>query len=133
MPLPASRLPKTIVSAIDEEKMLAIRAGTEPHRFIGIWAVVVEGRVFVRSWSLKPRSWYRTFREDPVGAIQVRGRTVRVRARFPTGERLLDAVSEAYAREVPHAWSLKYVRDLGREKSRATTTELVPLGAGRPR
>ena len=55
MPLPASRLPKTIVSAIDEEKMLAIRAGTEEHRFIGIWAVVVEGRVFVRSWSLKPR------------------------------------------------------------------------------
>jgi len=47
--------------------MLAIRAGTEPHRFIGIWAVVVDGRVFVRSWSLKPRSWYRTFREDPVG------------------------------------------------------------------
>ena len=133
MPLPASRLPKTIVSAIDEEKMLAIRAGTQPHRFIGIWAVVVEGRVFVRSWSLKPRSWYRTFREDPVGAIQVRGRTVRVRARFPTGERLLDAVSEAYRTKYHTPWSLKYARDLGRKKSRATTTELVPLGAGRAR
>ena len=133
MPLPASRLPKTIVSAIDAEKMLAIRAGTEAHRFIGIWAVVVEGRVFVRSWSLKPRSWYRTFREDPVGAIQVRGRTVRVRARFPTGQRLLDAVSEAYAVKYHTPGSVKYVRDLGRETSRATTTELVPLGAGRPR
>ncbi len=133
MPLPASRLPKTIVSAIDAEKMLAIRAGTEPHRFIGIWAVVVEGRVFVRSWSLKPRSWYRTFREDPVGAIQVRGRTVRVRARFPTGERLLDAVSEAYVAKYHTPGSLKYARDLGRAKSRATTTELVPLGAGRAR
>ena len=133
MPLPASRLPKTIVSAIDAEKMLAIRAGTEAHRFIGIWAVVVEGRVFVRSWSLKPRSWYRTFREDPVGAIQVRGCTVRVRARFPRGDRLLDAVSEAYAVKYHTPGSVKYVRDLGREKSRATTTELVPLGAGRPR
>ena len=133
MPLPASRLPKTIVSAIDAEKMLAIRAGTEAHRFIGIWAVVVEGRVFVRSWSLKPRSWYRTFREDPVGAIQVRGRTVRVRARFPRGDRLLDAVSDAYAVKYHTPGSVKYVRDLGREKSRATTTELVPLGAGRPR
>lgn len=26
-----------------------------------------ERRVFVRSWSLKERSWYRTFREDPRG------------------------------------------------------------------
>jgi hypothetical protein len=121
------------VSAIDEEKMLAIRAGTEPHRFIGIWAVVVEGRVFVRSWSLKPRSWYRTLREDPVGAIQVRGRTVRVRARFTTSERLLDAVSEAYFAKYDTPGSLKYARDLGRAKSRATTTELVPLAVGRAR
>jgi len=133
VPLPASRLPKTIVSVIDDEKMLAIRAGTGPHRFIGIWAVVVEGRVFVRSWSLEPRSWYRTFREDSVGAIQVRGRTVRVRARFPTGDRLLDAVSEAYAAKYHTPGSLKYVRDLARARSRATTTELVPLGAGRTR
>jgi hypothetical protein len=131
--LPAARLPKTIVSAIDEEKMLAIRAGSEPHRFIGIWAVVVEGRVFVRSWSLKPRSWYRAFREDPVGAIQVRGRTVRVRARFTTSQRLHDAVSEAYLEKYHTPGSLKYARDLGRDTSRATTTELVPLGAGRPR
>jgi hypothetical protein len=133
VPLPASRLPKTIVSVIDDEKMLAIRAGTGPHRFIGIWAVVVEGRVFVRSWSLEPRSWYRTFREDSVGAIQVRGRTVRVRARFPTGDRLLDAVSEAYAAKYHTPGSLEYVRDLARARSRATTTELVPLGAGRTR
>ena len=42
--------------------MLRIRAGAE-HRFIGIWAVVVDGRVFVRSWSLKPQGWYRTFLE----------------------------------------------------------------------
>ena len=121
------------MSAIDAGKMLAIRAGAEPHRFIGIWAVVVEGRVFVRSWSLKPRSWYRTFREDPVGAIQVRGRTVRVRARFPTGQRLLDAVSEAYVAKYHTPGSLKYASDLGGAKSRATTTELVPLNAGRPR
>jgi len=121
------------VSAIDEEKMLAIRAGAGPHRFIGIWAVVVEGRVFVRSWSLEARSWYRTFREDPVGAIQVRGRTVRIRARFPTGQRLLDAVSDAYAAKYHTPGSVKYVRDLGRAKSRETTTELVPFGAGRTR
>jgi hypothetical protein len=29
VPLPASELPKTIVSAIDDEKMLAIRPGAE--------------------------------------------------------------------------------------------------------
>lgn len=41
--------PKEVVAAIREGRILGIRAGTKPHRIIGIWAVVVENRVFVRS------------------------------------------------------------------------------------
>lgn len=107
--------------------MLRIRAGTE-HRFIGIWAVVVEGRVFVRSWSLKPRSWYRSFLEDPRGAIFVDGREIPVRARRTRGERLKDSVSRAYLEKYDSRASLRYARDMARPKSRATTTELVPAG-----
>ena len=47
--------PKAILAAIRDGKILGIRAGAKPHRIIGIRAVVFEGRVFVRSWSLKPR------------------------------------------------------------------------------
>jgi hypothetical protein len=56
--LKANRFPKKVVSAIREGKILGIRAGTKPHRIIGIWAVVVENRVFVRSWGLKERGRY---------------------------------------------------------------------------
>jgi hypothetical protein len=118
---------RTVVNAIRDGKILRIRAGTRPHRFIGIWAVVVEDRVFVRSWSLKPRSWYRTFLEEPRGAITVDGTEIEVRA-IPTGsERLKDAVDRAYLEKFNTPGSIKYARDLGRAKSRATTTELIPL------
>src|SRR5438105_8838531 len=85
-----------ILPAIRNSKMLKIRAGTQPHRFIGIWVVVVEGRVFVRSWSLKPRSWYRTFVEEPRGAIRIVDRKVPVRAVRTRSERLKSAVDRAY-------------------------------------
>jgi hypothetical protein len=123
------RFPDEIVAAIRDGKILGIRAGTEPHRFIGIWTVVVEGRVFVRSWSLKPRGWYRTFLEEPRGAIQVAGREIPVRAVRTRSERLKDAVDRAYLEKYNTRASLKYARDLGRAKSRATTTELVPLAS----
>src|SRR4030081_2568287 len=87
---------KEIVAAIRDGKILGIRAGRKPHRVIGIWAVVVEGRVFVRSWSLKPRSWYRTFLEEPRGAIQIADREIAVRAVRTRSERLKDAVDRAY-------------------------------------
>jgi len=122
-----NRFPANVLAAIREDKILGIRAGTAPHRIIGIWAVVVEGRVFVRSWSLKPRSWYRTFLEDPVGLIQVGKRKIRIRAVQTRSERLKDAVSEAYREKYNTPGSIKYVQDMSRAKSRNTTTELVPL------
>jgi hypothetical protein len=120
------RFPKAVVAAIHEGQILGIRAGAGPHRVIGIWAVVVEGRVFVRSWSLKPRSWWRTFLEDPRGIIGVGGRTITVRAVQTRSPRLKDAVDSAYLEKYHTPGSLKFARDLGRKKSRETTTELVP-------
>jgi hypothetical protein len=119
--------PDDIVDFIRDSKILGIRAGMQPHRFIGIWAVVVEGRVFVRSWSLKPRSWYRTFLEEPRGAVLVAGREIPVRAVRTRSERLKDAIDRAYLEKYDTPGSIKYGRDLGRAKSRATTTELLPF------
>lgn len=122
------RFPRDMLSAIHERKtILGIRAGTQPHRFIHIWAVVVQGRVFVRSWSLKPRSWYRTFLVEPRGAIQVSGREIPIRAVRTRSQRLMDAIDRAYLEKFNTPGSIKFARDLGRAKSRATTTELVPL------
>jgi hypothetical protein len=123
--------PKKVLDAIRDGKILGVRAGSAPHRIIGIWAVVVENRVFVRSWSLKPRSWWRTFLEEPRGAIEVEGRILDVRAVQTRSERLKDAVSKAYLEKYRTPGSVKYARDLGRARSRATTTELLPLRATR--
>jgi hypothetical protein len=117
--------PRDILAAIRDSKILGIRAGTQPHRFIGIWVVVVEGRVFVRSWSLKQRSWYRTFLTEPRGVVQVDGRQIPVRAVRTRSERLKDAVDRAYLEKYNTPGSIKYARGLGRAKSRATTIELV--------
>ena len=123
----SKKFPDDIVAAICDGKILGIRAGTQPHKIIGIWAVVVEGRVFVRSWSLKPRSWWRTFQEEPEGIIQVGEVQLPVRAVRTRSERLKDAVDRAYLEKYNTKGSIQYAKDMGSEKSRATTTELVPL------
>jgi hypothetical protein len=121
------RFPKQIVTAIRDSKILGIRAGTAPHRIIGIWAVVVEGRVFVRSYSLKERSWYRTFLEEPRGLIEVNGKQMKVRPVFTRSERLKRLVDRAYAEKYNTPGSLHFVKGFKQKKRRDTTTELVPL------
>jgi hypothetical protein len=124
---PSRKFPPDVVDAVHTSQVVGVRAGTAPHRILGIWAVTVEGRVFVRSWSLKERSWYRTFREDPQGVMTVGDRELPVRAVQTRSDRLKDAVDQAYLAKYKTPSASKYARDLCQPKSRDTTTELVPL------
>jgi hypothetical protein len=118
---------RSVVAAIDQSKILGIRAGSSSgHRFIGVWPVVVGGRVYVRSWTLKRGGWYRTMLEDPVGAIQVGNRTIRVRAVPARSSRIRDLVERAYGEKYPTPGALKYVRGFRTPRRRETTLELVP-------
>lgn len=121
------RFSRPVLTAIDASKILGIRAGTRTdHRFIGIWPVVVGGRVFARSWTQKPDGWYRTLQADPVGTIQVGEREIRIRARRVRSERLRDAAERAYAIKYPTPGSLKYVRGFRTPRRRDTTIEFLP-------
>jgi hypothetical protein len=117
---------KTTIAAVDQSKILGIRAGVDDHRFIGIWAVVVNGRVFVRSWNDKPRGWHRAFLDEPRGTMQVGDREIPIRVRTPRGERLLKAIDAAYGEKYNTPGSRKWVRGFARGRRRLTTTELVP-------
>ena len=121
------RFPEDVLSALEKSKGLRIRSGTGTHRFIGIWFVVVEGRVVVRSWSIKPKGWYRTFLREPRGAIQLGESQIAVRAVPVRSKDLRDAVDQAYLERYSTPGALKYAKDLCQAKSRATTTELIPL------
>jgi hypothetical protein len=121
------RFSPRIVSAIDESGILGVRAGARSdHRFIGIWAVVVDGRVFARSWTQKPGGWYRTFLEDPLGTLQVGKRRIRIRAVHARGERVRDAVERAYAAKYVTPASARYVRGFRTPRRRQTTMEFLP-------
>lgn len=47
------RFPADLARAIDAIRYLRLRAGAG-HRFIAVWVIVVEGRVFVRPWNDAP-------------------------------------------------------------------------------
>jgi hypothetical protein len=121
------RFSRPIVAALDESKIVGVRAGARSdHRFVGVWAIVVNGRVFARSWTQKPGGWYRTFLEDPLGTLQVGKRRIRIRAIRARSERVRDAVERAYAAKYPTPGSARYVRGFRTPRRRQTTIEFLP-------
>ena len=119
------------VDELDRAPILGVRAGAT-HKFTGVWVVVVDGRVFVRSWNDKPSGWYRAWRKEPAGTIAVGGRRgveareIPVRARPVRSAQLRAAVTSAYARKYHTPASQKWVQGFAESAREATTLELVP-------
>ena len=122
----ARRFSEPTLQELARAKILGVRAGAE-HRYTGVWVVVVEGRAFVRSWNDKPTGWYRAFRVEPRGSIQLAGREIAVRARRTRSERLRDAVTRAYAEKYDTKASAKWVRGFAEPGRAVATLELVPV------
>ena len=121
------RLSRPAVTAADAAKIMGIRAGANAdHRFVGVWPIVVDGRLFARSWTQSRGGWYKTFLEDPVGVIQVGDREIRIRAVRVKSERIRDRIEDAYAEKYDTKASKKYVRGFRSPRRRDTTTEFVP-------
>ena len=121
------RLSRTVVKAVDAAKIIGIKAGAKSqHKFTGVWPVVVSGRVYARSWTLKKDGWYRSFLVDPLGLLQVGDRELRVRAIPARSERVRDKVEDAYAAKYDTRASQKYVRGFRTARRREATMEFVP-------
>jgi hypothetical protein len=113
------------LAKLQAAKILGVRSGAE-HRYTGVWVVVVDGRVFVRSWNDAPTGWYSAFCAEPRGSLRVGSRELAVRARRTRSERLCDAVTRAYGVKYHSPASQKWVRGFAEAHRRRTTLELVP-------
>lgn len=126
------RFPEKILNAIATSMVVGIRAGTKPHRFIAVWAVIVGRRVFIRSWGVKREGWHSVLHKASAGMLQVGNRKIAIGAIQTRSEQVKEAVDMAYKEKYNTPGSRKYVQDLCRTKSRNTTTELVPAEFTRP-
>ena len=119
------RFADDVLERLQSSKILGVRAGTE-HRFTGVWMVVVEGRLFVRSWNNKPTGWFRAFRKEPDGILQVAGLEIPVQARLTRSARLREAVTVAYGEKYNTKASRKWVEGFREPERELATLEFLP-------
>ena len=114
-----------VVEALRKAKILGVRSGTT-HRYTGVWVVVVDDRVFVRSWYDKPAGWFQAFRKEPTGTIQAGDLEIPVRAKVVRSARIRDAVTAAIAEKYPTKGSKVWVDGFAEPSRVLTTIEFVP-------
>ena len=120
------RFAKDVIEVFRSAKILGVQAGTE-HRYTGVWVVVVDGRVFARSWNDKPTGWFQAFRKQPSGMVQVGDLELPVRGKLVRSARLRDAVTVAYGEKYPTKGSRKWVEGFAEPERVVNTIEFIPV------
>jgi len=80
-----------------ENEIVGIKAGLQRETFLDIWMVVVNDRIFARSWGFAKKSWYNTFLEDSIGQIRCGKAILSVNACIPSDiDELTSHINNAY-------------------------------------
>jgi hypothetical protein len=120
---------KTFLKCIGETQITSIRAGKGREKFTGIWMVVVDGRIFGRSYSLSERSWYTALANGETGDIKCAKEIVPVKGSKPADiDSINGAINKAYEKKyLVKAYNKKWVDGLAEPERVARTMEFIPL------
>ncbi len=98
-----------IIDFVNNNNLIGLKAGKERQNFLNIWMVVVDDRVFARSWGFAERSWYNTFLEDSEGELKCGDRIIPIIAKIPEDiDDLKEGINQAYLKKYNHGDNSKY-------------------------
>lgn len=115
-----------VLEYIKTHNLIGIKAGYERQNFLEIWMVVVQNRIFARSWGLAEKSWYNSFIENPIGEIQCADSQFTINALVPHDkDKLADVINEAYLTKYNTGHNIKYAKGIVTEKHIEKTMEFI--------
>ena len=111
------------LQSVEEIRISTAAPGAKEKHRATIWVPVVDGQVFVRSFTGPKGKWYRNVLANPEADVEVDGKTIHVRAIPVKDQKTIEAVSEAYLEKYRGS---PYAKDMVRPKVLPTTLQLEP-------
>lgn len=111
---------------INTNNLIGIKAGLDRFHFLEIWMVVVQDRIFARSWGLAESSWYNTFLKDSTGQIQCGETIYGIKAIIPDDIRqFTDGINQAYLEKYNTGDNIRYAKGIIEDLHVARTMEFI--------
>ncbi|AZA50256.1 DUF2255 family protein [Chryseobacterium carnipullorum] len=111
---------------INRHNIIEIKAGQHRTTFLEIWMVIVNDRIFARSWGLAEKSWYHTFLQDPIGQIKCGKEIFNIKAVVPDDiTDLTPEINTAYLTKYNTGSNLRYSQGIIQQKHVEKTMEFI--------
>ncbi|MDR5589079.1 DUF2255 family protein [Christiangramia sp. SM2212] len=101
--------PQDFFNYLQENTLIEVKAGRVRESFLPIWMVVVEKRIFARSWNKSDKSWFTEFQYSGVGQIKCGDKVIDIKTSKLNGSDPLNhKISQAYLEKYKQPENIKY-------------------------
>lgn len=120
---------KAFLKCINDTQITSVRVGKGREKFTGIWMVVVNDRIFGRSYKLSERSWYTALLNGDNGDIKCGKEILPVKGLKPADiNTITKAINKAYEKKyLVKAYNKIWVDGLCEPERVARTMEFIPV------
>lgn len=114
------------IEYITSHNLIGLKAGKTRETFLEIWMVVVNDRIFARSWGFAEKSWYNTFLEDIAGKIKCGENILNIKAQIPIDiKELSEQISKAYLDKYNFGRNAEYAKGIVEQDHIDKTMEFI--------
>lgn len=114
------------IDFVKNNSLIGIKAGLDRPNFLDIWMVVVDERIFARSWGFAERSWYNSFLQNPNGQIKCGNKVFSIKAVIPADkETITEKINIAYLTKYNTGESIKYAQGIVKQEHIKKTMEFI--------
>ena len=114
------------IAFINSNNHTGIKAGFDRPDFLNIWMVVVDNRIFARSWGFAEKSWYNTFLQNSKGQIKCGDDIFPIKAFVPVDNDLMtEKINSAYLTKYNSEHNIPYAEGIVRKEHADKTMEFI--------
>ncbi|MET3535219.1 DUF2255 family protein [Chryseobacterium limigenitum] len=111
---------------IKTNNLIGVKAGANRSTFLEIWMIVVNDRIFARSWGLAEKSWYNSFIQDSKGQIQCGNFVFNINAIIPMdNDELTKVINNEYLTKYNSGHNIDYAKGIIQTKHVEKTMEFI--------
>ena len=111
---------------IKTHNLIGLKAGELRITFLEIWMVVINDRIFARSWGFAEKSWYNTFLSDSNGQIKCGETVFNIKAIIPDDLiKISEQINNAYLEKYDSGSNSEYAQGIIRQKHIEKTMEFI--------
>ncbi len=119
-----NKFPDEFYEYLEKNTLVKIKGGTQRDKFLKIWMVNVNGRIFARTWEKSKNGWFSILLEEGKGEVKYSDKVIKIEAKRNNNFEINKLIDQAYLKKYNQPQNIEYAKGITQREYTEFTVEL---------